>query len=1246
MDIRGTPIRQITFGAKHGGSMDAFNINQEEAEHVMVDLFPEDNIGNLKEKIFIATGIYPTDQALFYNGHIMGHSISVNELSYEIKEPQAVDRETGAVSRGLETGAGDRLFDIPIDKYIFNNHTHVTIIDLEYITLQNQDFYEDLTSEGHTTIRCYTMHAVRTIMSKDLNLGLLYWSMVKYFPYFSMDAFKDYIHGEHDRFPTLFRKAQVVATRIMAEAHYLNNIYDLLGRPDKELNKFNISLIRGVNSKSANLKFNITEMSVLIQKRGKPNLMNLFIALNTNEDVPIIVYNDRSINYTKVYYKHEKNVPLFIYKNRKVGVYIVVDNVVFEIDIDGFIFANLYPNMGEVIDFKEAERIIQRNIVPFYDLLDGLKLSIFMNTRILHYYEIIRISVNLHWFANVTNFQGFINDMVQSQLIRPKDDGGRFYWTKGVQNDLSMPTWNEFEYLVDATIITTPVNYFEIINKYSEIIINARNLTEADFKNFIKFIIYNLYNIKTETIDRSKINNLKHLHMEDPKNYDIGKMYKGKVYASFCQKPKQPMIITDEEVDQYKNKDRVLQFWNFTKEEPMWYYCPNDNFPIPGFSVGYHPDNNCLVCCRKKKNFSKNYMKVHQECLATHKFISKRESGQIRYVINFGKMLDLDRLGNLPDIINKFLVYNMEDVNIISETVSMQSFRFRGRIYNVNRLMKITKDTRVQHVPTMLFEAFISQPVWRDKRKGDRLIRPIDVLNQPELNRKYYKHYKRILKANVEDPLIVFLDQSTGKHVIIDGMHRLAFAYHKKIETVPVKFVTAKQLQRAFIGKYNINDSSFLPEAVELSTPDTAPVSSPRDTAPKVGGDDKEPFYYLMGVQYKIHDHYCSYLTSIAAALDVDIDDFVKDVIKRARATEYVGTYASEDLIDKMQTAFIKNNPIEAVNWDEIFMQVLPVLYGYVPIVLEYATASNVNLILQYKYENWTNDEFILLLHYDGIYNPVFIVIPYIYAKNKIVEKRIYNYDDQIIKIFEILVDKTQQTSEFTMSKIVELSQYKIVTTLSFGGMAFAVEIAKAEGNGKAKVYVTMDRIKTAQVKYDAIVVDEYDLALTHEFLTNYSKKYGMPVNVTRVFVREPYPGIIGPRSTVAAYEIHGMVNFLSCTLAEFQRIFGADIHVERWNYDPAEIINAKYNKEDPILSKYLDLNAKRNDYIYFKEEYFRKHKITDLDRLKPSTPFEQALIDESRHPLKRQLMTAGVYNFHRLVMKKNKNENIYVKFK
>src|SRR5690606_19690082 len=137
----------------------------------------------------------------------------------------------------------------------------------------------------------------------------------------------------------------------------------------------------------------------------------------------------------------------------------------------------------------------------------------------------------------------------------------------------------------------------------------------------------------------------------------------GKLYSIICQGPNQPIIYSQDEIKDiaaYRRK-RLVKYWNFTYEEPVYYECPNSQYPHLNFMSGYHPAGYCLPCCKKRPmtdgdeidNCMSRIMQHDQKKkISTEKTTTKQQQRADRnrsYVFEYSvDPLDEGRMGTVP----------------------------------------------------------------------------------------------------------------------------------------------------------------------------------------------------------------------------------------------------------------------------------------------------------------------------------------------------------------------------------------------------------------------------------------------------------------------------------------------------------------------------------------------------------------------------------------------------------------------
>lgn len=1168
-NFRMEKIQTLEFGRVMlgGGLFD----NVEEESSKIFDICEEDDLENLKEKIFIASGIYPCEQFLFDDDfQSIAHSINLDLESYKIPKPTETTEFSGAV---------------PIFKQFFNSRHLVQINDNESTKIGKRTYVNVLSLREISSIT----------FSEEKEYELIYWSLVQYFPYFSPISFKAYIEKNHENYPLLYPNKNRLISKYADEERSIGKIHQFT---KTDISRFNPDILEGRNNKKSNVHLVIKTISIAIQKRGKPDLENIFILLQSCAKFPVIIYQRNHVSQVKIYHgnSHLYNKNFTKGKSQSLMLITAEGNMI-ELRSDGFVILNIY---GIIMNFKEIDAIVIQHSDNLKHKLATIKLSLFEASDMIYFSEIISLScvVSYIFDFSVNKYAAFISGIKSSGLIYEKREN-IFTWLKGSKQTYT--GLNQFLYKESNEFQKVPMNSFEIVNKFSQIDVLIHNISEEDFKNFYYFIIYHFSLIQPET-SNEKMNNLRLLRTIDPKNYNLPKQEENLVYATICQKPKQPQPLRkDEDLSKYA-KDRLLKYWNFTKEEPMYYFCPNNAYPYPGFSVGYHKDGNCLVCCRKKKVVDGNQSKIYAECMKNHRYFPESSKNPIGYTVIFGKTLEPGRIGYLPDLVNKFIVYNIEDINIISDSVTLQLYRYNGRVYSIDRLFKITKNTKVQNILTSILAEFLNTPIWKRSHKNKELIKPIDVLNFPRKNKKHKKHYRRIVNST-DDPIFIFYDDKTSRYIVVDGMHRLANAVRLNKTEIPVKFITLKQLERCYVGKYQTDDISFISDLPFIQK----------------GGAfiEKEPFYYLAGIQYRTNGIMMSYFFSIMYVFDYNLETFIRVINEKISTIESIGNFSASDIKNVINDIFYNSIYVEGA--EVIFRTILPVLFNYTHLIIE--VGDQIHVIMDHRYHTFSlDDRVVLLVHANGAYNPIVIAIPYSFGKTLQTEKRIFDIDDKITALFIGFVQQNSSQTVITLDHILEIGEVEHI--MHYQGEAFAVEM-NWEDN---LIYIAMEPLKVTDMNYK-ISLARYDLAASLNFLETFSKKFGMPMYIDKAFIYN---------DQIVAYRINNYINFVTAPLKQLSLL--GSVQLEYLNHPPTMIIAGSRTKEDPLLERYLSLESKRNDYAFFKEKYFQKPY-----KLNPQHPFEGALLKELEHPLKSKLFDRGIYNFDKLYLYKHKDEQIYI---
>lgn len=730
----------------------------------------------------------------------------------------------------------------------------------------------------------------------------------------------------------------------------------------------------------------------------------------------------------------------FIKASQEVSKY-----VIFVLYDNGKYLVRSLWNEDEKMDFQMIQQILENSTKNLIDTINAMGRLVFASAEHLSYIssgnsEFTELSMSIFWKKTITlqYFNQIMDSLKQAtksqvMITSESEAGNEFRLMKGVVGyDLSqlnkyIAVSNYYRYLSDATVKQKWAFLFEqgriitITHRTTDVKVEIQGIKENEFKYFYHYIISFLYQSERllhgkAKVDASiasfkpgvKINTLKLLKARDPEAFIFKKFGSDAVYSRICQKEHQPIPFSPDEVKMLpaEEQQRAVKFWNYTTESDMYYLCRKGKFPYLNFITGQHPKNYCLACCKKTPAYSLEVGKkedikaqnkkerIHKQCMETHIYTEQEdESGTSRYVMIYGKDLYIGRIGKLPDTIQQYLLYNLENVDILSEYTIARTFTMNHKKYSVDRLFKITKNIKVHKIPVIDLIDHLKRKSWEFKREGVADIAPIEVIDAPNKNRKFAKHYSKILNADMSYPILVY--DADEFSVIVDGLHRLSRAYIEKHPTIKVRYVTDKQLEKVLISEMDeesdktIGISKDAPlltvrknKKVEKLENKKGRYEGSCDTCGEAieiedsisGGafDEKKPGYYIYGVpQSSKNVSNIGVIYSLAVALNMEFLQLINFTIKILKDNPQYFTLMLNgelsryfdninDLVNVMYKLF--RSDTETVTsfsrWNELFIDIARICFGQTVIIfddtslittgtsMKVSTVDDINLIL------------------------------------------------------------------------------------------------------------------------------------------------------------------------------------------------------------------------------------------------------------------------------------------------------------
>ena len=393
------------------------------------------------------------------------------------------------------------------------------------------------------------------------------------------------------------------------------------------------------------------------------------------------------------------------------------------------------------------------NKVKYYDIpipLLSKQNAIFTETSMVFYYDDDMTEARYSVFKNV------LDDFRKAGIIGAKDSIGNqpeYYFHKGMYKfdaqriEKAISLDNYYAYLTNGTVkqkwetIFNKTRTFQALNISSKLritISGIKNDTEMEFFYIYLTGLLNIYDknaqkIKTvfgETVHNKSKKALKNLKLQDPILYDFKKIYKSNViYSKICQKPYQPLLLSDEE---YKHlpkdkKSKAVHYWNFTKQKPAWYSCPNPKYPYIKFIVKQHPKDYCIPCCKKiamNENVNIKKQQMHNACLKDHLYSGEKinlTKGS-HYIATYGKDIEVGRLSRLPEHTLEPLFFDTYslDGGIDQECVTADGYYLFGVDQNTLAVKNVGFMYCLLHALSKSVDDFLSDCASRIKKSPDK----------------------------------------------------------------------------------------------------------------------------------------------------------------------------------------------------------------------------------------------------------------------------------------------------------------------------------------------------------------------------------------------------------------------------------------------------------------------------------------------------------------------------------------------
>ncbi len=755
-------------------------------------VYPLDTILDLKYKIYLSAGIPIYRQHLWASYdrklHPLSYTISVSNHHIHSSIEELV-KYFGGDKASLTDVEG-----VPVNMYFYRNKDFITTRAYDTITLLRflyeqhgvLDYYvADLNDMFDAT-------KMQRLLNDKYMEEIVYYGFINlYFPMMTMSVFHDYITSESslsELYPKLKPEKLSVRSVFDNEAKITECAFHVTS--DKKIeNALGKKLFSSIKETKLTVDNFRQDVDLLL------NLRDLFDSLRLDDYMTYvkasILHNENTIG------NKYQNIILHksYHREQEPKEAMVVNSILIKmrlnLDTNEHMFISFFKNGNFVIHSKwrEEQHMTFATITEVVAKFANPIIDFINNNKHLKYHniEIPKISksnsvftetgFSFHYNADITDahykvLKSILHDYVRAGIITEKetkayvgvaeDEGAQavseYFFNKGMHKfdvsrlDKSITTNNYYEFLSNVVVFQKWKTIFEntrtmvvtnMLNRIKVEISGIRNQVETEIFHMYLLAMFYLFEENTKNIgvdygDISRQRNkrlLKNLKSSDPLLYNL-KIYRSPiVYSKICQKPYQPVMLTDNEYKKLPDGQRTntIKYWNFTRQEPVWYRCPNAKYPHIKFITNQHPSGFCIPCCKKlemNERVNQKKQEIHKKCLTDHVYSGEKlilTKGN-HYIATYGKPIEVGRLSRLPENTLEPLFFDTYSPSggMDSECFKSEGYYIMGIDQNTKSLSKVGLIYCIMHALKMSLQEFLAETQQRINANPEKFAMLLD----------------------------------------------------------------------------------------------------------------------------------------------------------------------------------------------------------------------------------------------------------------------------------------------------------------------------------------------------------------------------------------------------------------------------------------------------------------------------------------------------------------------------------------
>jgi hypothetical protein len=678
----------------------AVSINSGMEYYSDVHFYPEDRLSEMKEKIYIMTGI-PT-----YRQHVYWISGDQTRGTYNLYHEGLYPIDIRELWDSNVTG-DDQLHGLPIDRELYDGRALVKVEALDSFTTMGS-----LPAEIRVVDLDYYISKIRSVISQivkdSYQAEMLYYGFViKYWPSMVYDVFYDYIENEYDlknKYPDLARNRASLISAFRLEREII------------DWNYHNTARIRAL-SEGRQVSVSITSAMLYVDNaKTLIDTRNLFDSLRVSPAVPEIHarFSHEGKNYLarKRYIRSTGEILFPTAAVMKNGVVVAIAfserrrYLFLNIQPSGRYYVKVNWDEEDEYQFSRTVETIKSIIDPIIKGINNLSRTVFIAGNKLVELTADNVvyqglNVCVYWKkvmgeAAYKAVRAHWDTYMKAQLAAPRNvqqfDKYEFLFRKGIYQfstsavdkllaaATGAPVMNMYSHLSDSVAHQKWSQNFDgrvvkMHHRISDVRFEISDVREDEFKTFYRYLLG--YIIQSTAIipkvplvtssGKTGIKKLRKLREQDPELYNLKRYGSKNDYSIRCQNPRQPAIYTDDEVASMTKAElaKLTKYWNFTLNRPAYYGCPSSDYQHLSFITGVHPKHYCLPCCNKRQKSEEDTRKgkIIADCLSKHTG-DELDNFNSRHIMSYGKDLTPGRISRAHNSVNNLFLTITKDLYI------------------------------------------------------------------------------------------------------------------------------------------------------------------------------------------------------------------------------------------------------------------------------------------------------------------------------------------------------------------------------------------------------------------------------------------------------------------------------------------------------------------------------------------------------------------------------------------------------